>query len=200
MIGPVPPAPADGRSPAGSVTLWYTGRVTASSHPPSPAGLVSVRPARPAEYSAVGALTLQAYTSDDLLDDDSGYATELLDAGHRARHGDLLVAVDDRGGVVGTVTYCLPGSPFAELSRDGQAEFRMLAVAPGHRGQGIAARLVRSCLERAAAGGCTSVVISTRPQMYAAHRLYARFGFTRTPELDWTPLPGVELLAYTKTL
>jgi hypothetical protein len=29
-----------------------------------------------------------------------------------------------------------------------------------------------------------------------AQRLYARLGFRRTPELDWKPVPSVELLAY----
>jgi hypothetical protein len=32
--------------------------------------------------------------------------------------------------------------------------------------------------------------------MVAAHRLYERLGFTRLPERDWSPLPGVHLMAY----
>ncbi len=32
--------------------------------------------------------------------------------------------------------------------------------------------------------------------MRAAHRIYERLGFTRDPERDWSPLPGVELLAF----
>jgi hypothetical protein len=32
--------------------------------------------------------------------------------------------------------------------------------------------------------------------MAAAHRLYERLGFTRLPERDWAPLPGVNLMAY----
>ncbi|MEY2503373.1 MAG: hypothetical protein QOI07_3710 [Verrucomicrobiota bacterium] len=154
----------------------------------------------PSEYAETGALTLRAYTLDNLLDDDSDYARELSDAGRRAEHAALLVAVDDADQVVGTVTFCLPGSPYAELSREGQAEFRMLAVAPEMRGHGIGERLVRACLARAAECGCTSVVISTRPQMISAHRIYHRLAFERTPELDWTPEPGIELIAYTRTL
>ncbi|HEV2089304.1 MAG TPA: GNAT family N-acetyltransferase, partial [Cryptosporangiaceae bacterium] len=119
---------------------------------------------------------------------------------HRADHCELLVAVDDAGTVVGTVTYCLPGSPYAELSQDGQAEFRMLAVDPAVRGQGIGLRLVRACIDRAVRHGCRSLVLSSRPQMHAARALYARLGFERTPHLDWTPVPNIELLAYTKVL
>jgi predicted N-acetyltransferase YhbS len=161
---------------------------------------VSVRAARPSEYAETGALTLAAYTLDNLLDDDSDYAHELRDAASRAEYADLLVAVDEDGHVVGTVTFCLPGSPYAELCREGQAEFRMLAVDPQVRGQGVGERLVRACLDRAADKGCSSVVISTRPQMASAHRIYDRLSFQRTPELDWTPAPGIELIAYTRAL
>jgi ribosomal protein S18 acetylase RimI-like enzyme len=161
---------------------------------------VTVRAARPSEYAEIGALTLHAYTLDGLLDDDGDYARELRDAAHRAEHADLLVAVAEDQTVVGTVTFCLPGSPYAELSREGQAEFRMLAVTPDARGQGIGERLVRACLDRAARCGCTSVVISTRPQMVSAHRIYHRLLFKRTPELDWNPEPGIELIAYTRAL
>jgi ribosomal protein S18 acetylase RimI-like enzyme len=98
------------------------------------------------------------------------------------------------------VTYCLPGSPYAELCHEGQAEFRMLAVDPAVRGRGVGERLVRACLDRASEQGCASVVISTRPQMASAHRIYQRLLFERTPELDWAPAPGIELIAYTRTL
>jgi ribosomal protein S18 acetylase RimI-like enzyme len=154
----------------------------------------------PSEYDAIGALTLRAYSLDGLLDDDSDYARDLRDASRRAEHADLLVAVDDEQNVVGTVTFCLPGSPWAELSRDGQAEFRMLAVDAAARGQGIGEKLVRACLERAERKGCTSVVISTRPQMVSAHRIYQRLLFDRTPEQDWTPAPGIDLITYARKL
>jgi predicted N-acetyltransferase YhbS len=160
---------------------------------------VFVRNARPAEYDAVGALTLNAYSRDGLLDNDSEYAKELRDAAHRAEHAEVLVAVDGQQ-VVGTVTFCLPGSPYAELCREGQAEFRMLAVAPAARGQGLGEKLVRACLDRAAQKGCTSVVISSRPEMATASRICQRLLFERTPELDWTPAPGIDLIAYTRQL
>jgi hypothetical protein len=36
--------------------------------------------------------------------------------------------------------------------------------------------------------------------MGAARRMYERLGFQRTEQLDWAPMPGVELIAYTKAL
>ena len=40
------------------------------------------------------------------------------------------------------------------------------------------------------------MVISTGDNMTAAHRRYEALGFRRAPDLDWSPLPGVKLLAY----
>jgi ribosomal protein S18 acetylase RimI-like enzyme len=173
--------------------------VTTSYHPP-PVGVITIRAALPAEYAAIGELTFRAYAADGLLANDSGYAEELRDAAHRATHCDLLVAIDEQGRLLGTVTFCLPGSPYAELSREGEAEFRMLAVDPTHRGRGVGARLVRECLDLATRHGARSVVLSTKAQMSTAQRLYDRFGFRRLPQLDWAPMPGVELLAYRKSL
>ena len=44
--------------------------------------------------------------------------------------------------------------------------------------------------------GLTSMVLSSSTTMHAAHRLYERLGFTRLPERDWSPVPGVQLVAY----
>jgi hypothetical protein len=30
----------------------------------------------------------------------------------------------------------------------------------------------------------------------AAHRVYGRLGFRRTPDRDWSPAPGIELLGF----
>ena len=72
------------------------------------------------------------------------------------------------------------------------------------RGRGAGEALVRACVERArAVEGCVSVVLSTQRTMRAAHRIYERLGFTRTPERDWKPLPDLldlTLITYELTL
>ncbi len=155
-------------------------------------------PADTGEIGAVGALTVTAYVADGYLDGDvDSYADHLRAAGDRAREAELVVAVDeDSGAVLGTVTYCRAGTPWAEVCRDGEAEFRMLAVAPDARGLGIGAALAGWCVDRARADRCDAVVLSTLPVMHSAHRIYQRMGFVRTPERDWWPDPDVALITY----
>jgi GNAT superfamily N-acetyltransferase len=159
-------------------------------------------PADPDELVAVGALTVSAYTADGYLGGaEDGYAEHLRAAADRARDAELAVAVDDAdGSLLGTVTYCRAGTPWAEVSRPGEAEFRMLAVAPEARGRGVGAALADWCVQRARVDGCTSVVLSTLPEMHPAHRLYERMGFVRTPDQDWWPAPEVQLITYALAL
>ena len=44
------------------------------------------------------------------------------------------------------------------------------------------------------------MVLSSLAEMTAAHRIYERSGYARTPERDWSPAPGVHLLAFEKQL
>jgi ribosomal protein S18 acetylase RimI-like enzyme len=86
---------------------------------------------------------------------------------------------------------------FGEVTRGGdEAAFRMLAVDPGARGQGVGEALVRTCLDRARAAGRARMVLSTGELMTAAHRLYERLGFQRLPERAWAPRPGIDLRVY----
>lgn len=156
---------------------------------------VVVRRADPPEYAQIGRLTVAAYRADRMIPDGSRYDEQLADAAARADGAELLAAVID-GRVVGGVTFCRYGSPFAEISRPGEAEFRMLAVDPSARGSGVGEALVRAVLGRARDSGAEAVVLSTPDTALAAHRLYLRLGFVRLPERDWEPVAGVRLSAY----
>ncbi|MEV0458081.1 GNAT family N-acetyltransferase [Catellatospora methionotrophica] len=156
---------------------------------------INVRPATPADHDAVGALSVAAYRGDGQTREDHPYEPTLRDVAARAAQAELLVAVDEAtGAVLGSVTFALPGSPLAELATEGEAEFRMLAVSPQAQGRGVGEALARACLNRASELGCRSVVICVRDFAADARRLYARMGFVRAPELDWTPQPDVVLL------
>ena len=160
-----------------------------------------VRVAEPAEYAEAGRITADGYHADDLLRRTDGlidldYQAQLTDTSGRGREAELLVAVDD-GEVLGTVTWCPPWSPWRELAtRPDQGEFRMLSVAPAGRRRGVGRALVKACLDRARAQGVREVLISSLPQMTAAHALYREFGFVRAPALDHSPKPQVHLWAF----
>jgi GNAT superfamily N-acetyltransferase len=158
---------------------------------------VTLRHAQPEELAAVGELTLAAYVADGYLVEDDFYADELLGAAHRAAEAELIVAVDPAGHeLLGTVTFALYGSHYAEIAKPGEAEFRMLAVRPGARGRGIGQALARWCVDRAREQGCAAIALSSLAEMHTAHRLYERMGFVRLPERDWAPTPDVSLIAY----
>lgn len=161
---------------------------------------VTIRVARPGELDDVGALTLAAYAADGTITAGHPYAARLLDAGARARDAVLLVATDARGSLLGTATYVRPGTPFAEVGGTGEAEIRMLAVTTEARGAGVGRLLSDECVRRARADGCDAVALSSGSWMTAAHRLYERLGFVRTPERDWSPRSGIDLVAYRLTL
>ena len=160
-----------------------------------------VRRALPTEYGEVGLATEAAY-EEFLLGPDDYYRVRLRDAERRDRAAELLVAVDDDGALLGTVTSCPPGSPWRELSGDGEGEFRMLAVVPAARGRGVGEALVRGCEERARATGATRMWLTTLDDMAAAQRIYARLGYRHEPARDWYPdeLPDLSMRAWTKEL
>jgi ribosomal protein S18 acetylase RimI-like enzyme len=155
---------------------------------------VLIRPATEADLEEVGEITVAAY-ADFTLGPTDPYIERLRDARSRFDEAELWVAIlDDR--VVGSVTRCPTGSSWHEVARDGEGEFRMLAVAPEARGMGVGSALTRHVLDRCRAAGETAVVISSLREMRAAHRIYTGLGFRRTPERDWSPMPGVWLITF----
>jgi GNAT superfamily N-acetyltransferase len=164
-----------------------------------------LRLALPGEADAVGALTVAGYDADSFLtladgSFDHRYADWLADGRTRARDGVLMVAVDDEA-LLGTVTWCPPGSPFREISTsDDQGEIRTLSVAPEARGRGVGSALVDWCIEEAGTTGLAEILLSTLPAMTTAHRLYESRGFVRRPELDWSPFPDVALWGFSLAL
>ncbi len=158
---------------------------------------IEVRRAGPEELDAAGELTARVYLDEGWASEQ--YAPVVRDARSRSRSADVLVALDG-GVVVGAVTVASRGGPYAEQAGPGEAVVRMLVTDPAARGRGVGTALVEACLRAAAADGCTRVLLSTQRQMAAAHRLYERAGFVRTPERDWRPEPDLLLLTYARDL
>lgn len=161
---------------------------------------VIIREARPEEHEAVGELRVAAYRALGLLPDGSGYTQTLRRFGLKGRD-TVLVAADEAGdGLLGTVTL-EPFGPASELAKDDtEADIRAFAVAPRTQGQGIGRRLLLAVIDCAAKRGIRRLRLCTQPAMETAQHLYAAAGFSRTPELDFEPAPGIILRAYELTL
>ena len=159
---------------------------------------MELRLAMPEELDALGELAEAAY-EEFLLGAEDGYRVHVRDAARRAREAELWVAAEGDE-LLGCVTYCPPGSPWREISRDHEGEFRMLAVHPQARGRGAGLALAELCEQRARQHGATGMVLSSLADMNAAHRVYARLGYSRAPDRDWYPMPGVHLIAFSKEL
>jgi ribosomal protein S18 acetylase RimI-like enzyme len=157
---------------------------------------VIIRDARPDEHTAVGELRVSAYRALGLLPDGSEYAKTLRGFGFG---GDctVLVAVDEADdSLIGTVTL-EPFDPASELAQDDtEADIRAFAVAAQAQGKGVGRKLLLAAIEYAEKHGLRRLRLCTQPAMLAAQHLYAATGFSRTPELDFSPVPGITLRAY----
>ncbi len=166
-----------------------------------PRTTVTVRSATESEWADVGLLTRTAYAAAGLGDEQ--YLAHVQDAAARAAAASLLVAeVADEAGsrLVGTVTLAAAGDPYADIARDGEYEFRMLAVDPAAAGRGIGSALVEACDARAREAGARRLVCSVQDTNVAGLSLYARLGFVREPARDWMPGPSVQLLVLAREL
>lgn len=158
---------------------------------------IIIRPARTDELDEAGRITAEAFIAGGHTARDGTYAPKLRDARARSVAAEVLVAVDATDDtLLGCVTFAPPGSPWGDIAGDGEAEFRMLGVDPAARGRGAGEALILACLERARALGVRQLVMSTQQSMSGAHRIYERLGFRRTPDRDWSPVPGIDLWTY----
>lgn len=155
-----------------------------------------IRDARPEEYQAVGDLRVAAYRASGLLPEEGGYAETLRGFGFGGDCVVLVAAGEAGGGFLGTITL-EPFGPGCELARDRtEADVRAFAVATRARGQGVGRKLLRAVIGRAEERGVRRLRLCTRSAMEAAQHLYTTTGFSRTPDLDFEPVPGLTLRSY----
>lgn len=155
-----------------------------------------IREAHQGEYLEVGDIRVGAYLADGFLTADADYVSRLRELGTDGI-GQVLVALDgEPGPLLGTVMIrCWPHGGQLLAGPD-EAEIRALAVRPEAQGAGVGRALLSAVIGRAGGDGVRHLVLATQPDMLAAQHLYEQAGFVRLPSRDWSPEPGVELLAY----
>lgn len=150
---------------------------------------LEIRTARRHEYELLGRLTFAGFghAEPGARQPTPERRRLLLDAAARAESGDLLVAADAVGNVVGTASLLRPGTALTRQSTNGEAELRLLAVLPSERRLGAGLALMEEALARAAAWGAPALILDTGPSNFRSQRLYHRLGFDRLPHRETQP-------------
>ena len=149
----------------------------------------TVRTARSDQFDRVGEVTYLGFGhgGPGATQPDPERLALLRGAAARAEVGDLLVAVDPAGKILGTASLLRADSALVRQSRGGEAELRLLAVLPEARRRGIGEALMIEAIERARAWGAPALVLDTGPANERSQRLYHRLGFDRLPERETIP-------------
>jgi putative acetyltransferase len=95
--------------------------------------------------------------------------------------GDVLLARDEDGSVIGCVAL--------EPTGDGVFELSKMAVAPDERGRGTGRRLMNAAIARARALGAASLFLGSNHRLEAAVGLYESAGFRHVARERIGPLP-----------
>ena len=141
--------------------------------------------AQTSDFDAIAELNVEAYREFAVCmspDAWRGMEASLRAVEARAQSAQFLV-VRDQGAVVGSVGYCPAGKGNPEIFPLDWAAVLLLAVAPTHRGRGIARELVFACIQCARNDFAQVIGLFTSELMTAAQQLYESFGFCRESEL-----------------
>lgn len=154
----------------------------------------NIRAAKPEEFTAVGALMVDVYSSLP------GFPNQLQQPAYYemlARIGDLtknpgtelLVALSPQGELLGGVVYFSDmkyySSGGSAITEKNAAGFRLLAVSSRARGIGVGRGLTLACIQKARDQKQKQLIIHTTRAMKVAWVMYERLGFARSPDLDF---------------
>ena len=144
-----------------------------------------VRPAPTSDFDAIAALNVEAYREVAARMNPDGWRgmeASLRAVEARAESAQFIV-LRDQGVVVGSIGYCPAGKDNPQIFPSDWAAILLLAVAPTHRGCGIARELVSACIRYARNDAARVIGLFTSEVMTAAQQLYESFGFRRESEL-----------------
>lgn len=156
--------------------------------------LYMVRNATPDEFEQIGELLVAVYSQLDGFPQQSeqpDYYRLLSNVGEFVTkpETELLVAVDEKNSVAGAVVYFgdmyYYGSGGTATQEKNASGFRLLAVAPEARGNGIGKLLTMACIGKAREKKQENLVIHTTKAMQTAWKMYENIGFRRAEDLDF---------------
>ena len=156
--------------------------------------MFEIREAKPEEYQELGTLMVQVYSGLEGFPSPAeipDYYNRLQNVGEFTKDPKtkLFVAVSEAGKVEGGLVYFgdmrfYGAGGEATLSQNAGA-FRLLAVNPATRGQGLGKKLIRACIDQARREGFNYLLIHSTKYMMTAWKMYERMGFEKFPEIDF---------------
>lgn len=159
--------------------------------------MLVIEEALPTERSAVVAITLAAYSEYEKHSPPGFW--ELFSNNIRqtllASSIENILVVRELDTTKGSVLLCPPNTG---LIKNDFPEMRLLAVPLEFRNVGVANLLIEECERRAT--GVGGIILHSTPIMKTAIAMYERRGYTRFPEIDFEPVPGIVSLGYRKIL
>jgi GNAT superfamily N-acetyltransferase len=169
--------------------------------------LYKIRNADPSEFEEIGQLMVSVYSQLDGFPRESeqpDYFRALANVGAFTLKPEatLLVAVLTENKMAGALVYfdnmTYYDSGGTAINEKNASGFRLLAVDPFCRGQGIGKMLVEECIRRARGKKHQYLIIHTTKAMQTAWRMYENMGFKRSSDLDFKqgdfPVFGFRLL------
>jgi GNAT superfamily N-acetyltransferase len=154
----------------------------------------TIRNAKVDEFEQIGQLMVQVYSQLEgfpKASEQPEYYKMLANIGALTHKPgtELLVAVSQEGKIAGGVVYFNDmqqyGSGGTATREQNASGFRLLAVDPLHRGQGIGKLLTHECIRKAKAINHSQVIIHTTKSMQTAWKMYETIGFKRLEDLDF---------------
>jgi GNAT superfamily N-acetyltransferase len=167
----------------------------------------TIRNAKPTEFAEIGKLMVRVYSQLDGFPKESeqpNYYKMLAQVGELTNNPatELLAAISSDNKIAGAVVYFSDmkyyGSGGSATKEQNASGFRLLAVDPSSRGEGIGKLLANECIRKAKDKKHRQVIIHTTMAMQTAWRMYENLGFKRSEDLDFMqgelPVFGFRLL------
>ncbi|UOK41779.1 MULTISPECIES: GNAT family N-acetyltransferase [Flavobacterium] len=154
----------------------------------------TIRNAKPGEFAEIGKLMVQVYSQLEGFPKESeqpNYYKMLANIGDLTNNPgtELLVAVSQDNEIAGGVVFFNDmkyyGSGGTATKEVNSAGFRLLAVSPKERGNGVGKLLTVECIEKAKNKKLNQVIIHSTKAMAIAWKMYENIGFKRSEDLDF---------------
>ncbi len=166
-----------------------------------------VRDATPNEFTEIGELMVNVYSQLEgfpTKNEQPNYYKMLANIGSLTEKPKvkLLIAISSSGKIGGGVVYFgdmkYYGSGGTATREKNASGFRLLAVDPATRGQGIGKLLTKACIQMAKDEKQNQMIIHSTKAMQIAWKMYENMGFKRSKDLDFIqgelPVFGFRLL------